>query len=239
MSMSINERNEFVLNNAGLIKKIASNYKYLNSDYEDLIQDATEKFLEIANKYDEKTGCKVSTFIWPYIREYLFEQNSSINSSLRKKASNIEKAKAMLEQENNRPATNKEIANFLGYSAKKMDAYTNQIMQHKNLSLDYSYNDNDDDSFSLLDTSLYAEESDKDLLRKENIKLIQNAWAKLSSEEQEILSYRTGYKTNLEKPLSLRQVAERMNSNRTTIGYKEKTAVIHLKQLLMEEGFCA
>lgn len=241
MAMSIKEKNELVLANLGLIKKITAKYSgnKNSNNTEDSFQNGIVKFLEIIDRYDSNQA-KLSTFIWSHIQNYIIKQNSNIPDSLRQKYNKIMRTREFLESDSGCSIKDSELATYLGISEKKIHKCISQINEYTTISL-YSVSNSDDSEFDLLNMELDnpVKTPEENLMKKEEIKILRQTWNKLSEEERTILSYRTTYGTDLEEPLSLRQVADIMGSNRTTIGEKEKRAIAHLKRILQNQGLCA
>lgn len=241
MAMSIKEKNELVLANLGLIKTITTKYTR-NKDFdnkEDSFQNGIVKFLEIIDRYDSNQA-KLSTFIWSHIQNYITEQNSNIPASLRKNYRKIMRTREFLENDSGCSINDSELAAYLGTTEKKINKCISQVNEYTTISLNPVSN-SDDSELDLLNMEFDnpAKTPEENFMKKEEAKLLRQAWNKLSEEERTILSYRTTYGTDLKEPLSLRQVADIMGSNRTTIGEKEKRATAHLKRILQNQGMCA
>lgn len=241
MAMSINERNEFILSNLGLINTITTKYagQKDSEKWEDSFQNGVVKFLEIIDRYDEGKA-KLSTFIWPHIQNCITEQNTDISATLRKNYRKIMKAREILENNSGCSINNSEVAAYLGTSEKKINDCISQVNSYTTVSLNPVSN-SEDSELDLLNMEFDnpAKTPEENFMKKEETKLLRQAWKELTEEERTILSYRTTYGTTLEKPLSLRQIADLMGSNRTTIGEKEKRATAHLKKILQNQGMCA
>lgn len=241
MAMSIKERNELVLANLGLIKKITTKYVGCSDSckWEDSFQDGIEKFLEIADRYDSDKA-KLSTFIWPHIQNCITEKNSELPDFLRRNLIKINKTRKFLEMNSGCSVSDSEVAEYLGISEKKISKYEAQKNSCTTISLN-PVSKQDDSELNLLNMEFDnpAKTPEENFMRKEEARILKAAWAELTDEEREILSYRTTYNTDLEKPLSLREVADLMGSNRTTIGEKEKKATAHLKAILLNQGLSA
>jgi len=238
--LSIEERNELVLKNIGLIKKIAGQCNLHNADYEDLIQDGFEKFLTILEKYDSSKAA-LSTFAWPHITQHIYKNNINMPERLFKLSCRFQKVVEELTAVLNREPTNEEIAHYLGYADVKYDKYRNKINSYNSVSLDKEYDNDDDEASNLyeVDLGLSGATPEEIFFRKEEEALIREAWNELDESEREILSYRTTYNTKQKKPLSLRQIGELTGNCRTTISSKEKQATEHLRRLLEKRGLCA
>ncbi len=236
--MTINEKNELLLANLGLIKTIVTKYAHAGNDsekWEDSFQDAVVEFLEKIDRYDASKGT-LSTFIWPHLQNCIIEKNSRTPAHLRKVTKKIRDYREYLESESNGSVEESSVAEALGLSLEKMNDY---LREEKSCNPESLYYETGNVKLSCQEIEFPEGSPEENLIRKEEVKILQGAWNKLNEEEKTILSLRTTYGTNLEEPKTLRQVAEIMGSNRTTINQKEKKASAHLRRVLQNQGMCA
>lgn len=241
--MTNKERNDLVLQNYGLIVSTAKKIRLCDVELSDLINDGVVKFLEKAEYYNPTYGTKISTFIVPYLKQEMYGNNISIPERLFKISCKINKIIEELALEGELNPSDEDIAYYLGTNVSNVKKYLQKLEQFNALSLDTPFeSDSYSDDYTLYDTDLSDASDclpDEECLKKAEKEIIKKAFRKLSKEEQEIISFRTTYGTNLSFPLSLREIAIKKNSNRTTIGQREKAAFNHLKKILESEGIYA
>lgn len=143
------EKKELIEKNIRLVKYIASKKMGRNVDISDLIQEGCIEFIKSIEKYDEKRGCKLSTFLFPRINKAINHAISNQSRTIRiplRIQDNIVKAlniKSQLSIELNREPTIEEIAQAMKKSVKKVRDLFKYHRENSILSLDSYTNDGD------------------------------------------------------------------------------------------------
>jgi len=237
--MTIKERNELLLKNFNLLACIARSCNIKNADIDDLEMDACEKALQILDKYDSSKGA-LSTFLWPYIKQYLYAKNVNLPERLLKLSGKLNSVCEYLQSEICEKPSADKIAEYMGMSEEKVKKYLSQIAQYNTESLDKPVG-SAEENCTLADFTpdLCTLNPETEMMRKEEIKIVQQCWNKLSKEDQKLLSMRTSYNGTSNTPMSLREMEKELGISRSTIALKQKKAENKLKENLIKMGMCA
>lgn len=238
----ISARNELLMQNVGLIKAIAKEVHLENVDYEDLVVDGYECFLNIIKDFDPEKCSYLSVFLWQRIKNYMYEKNLTKPVHLVKFATNVSKAKDTLCKNLERVPTSKEVADYLVVTEKLLNKRLRNLDEFSCVSLDAPIGRDEESEFSLMDTDLCSTEfsnnynADYDVIREDTIKSIRKAWNRLPAEDRLLL--KTRYPIDGEK-ISLRDAEKILNVSRETLRNREKDVKENFKNILEEYGICA
>jgi len=231
--------NKLLLENMGLIYKIAAEINVPGANKEDLVMAGCIKFLEIIDDYDEEKCPYISVYVWHPVKDAMYQSCTTLNKDLFQFSTNSAKAKDYLSCKNGRTPSNKEIAEFMDIKESTYEKRMNKIYSHNTISLDQPCGTSDDsEENSLLDMNLGVENPyiAESILIEEDKKYIKLAWAELSKEDQDILNVRYLINGN---GMSLREAAEYLGINRESIRTRALEAKAHFQENLEKYGICA
>lgn len=209
--------------NIKLIKTCANKYKDFcgNSiDAEDLMASGAIGLIEAAKKFDCNADVEFSTYAFPWIRKYIFEELNANASTIRipskvtsiirkiKKITseydylNIEKLKAM-------------IVDKLSMTIEDVDYYLSMQNMYYNLtSIDTNVKDSDE-TLKIVDTiedenSLNPVEK---LDNEERTTIIHEALSKLTKDEKEVICRRFGFLEYADSPQTYEQISKALGKS--------------------------
>ena len=125
-SGDIEARDKIVKSNLRLVRKIAKEYSYGNSDYSDIIQEGTIGLIKAAENFDINRGLKFSTYATHYIRGYIMiflKKNGHpvhVPANVIGKISEINQVKSEFMENFKRYPSSKELAEAAGLSEKRL-----------------------------------------------------------------------------------------------------------------------
>lgn len=232
-----NARNQLLLDNMGLIYKIAAQIKNPNASREDLVSDGCIRFLEIIDEYNPDTAA-LSTYIWRPIMQYMNKNIAGFKAGLGQFIGSYKEAVSELFDKFGRQPVLEEIADFMGISLKVLKARLSDIEVRSSISLDAPLESDNAEAVSLKDSALCATSYDasSSLIEQDERNCINIAWSRLSEEDRNILSFRTNTSG---KKMSLRDAAKVTGLCTETIRQRELQAKKHFQNYLEEYGVMA
>lgn len=228
---------ELVESNLSFVVKVASDYRGMGLQFEDLLNEGNLGLIEAANRYDHRRGTKFITYAIWWIRKAILRALAEHGSLVRvpsyqmKKVREMRQAERALARKLGRKAGRDEISTQVGASVAKLDA----LMQLpcKEMSIDEKVGEDSDSSVSdfLVDGSRASVESD--LIRQENQQLIRWALTSLSDQEKRILMNRFGLSGG--RTLTLKEIGEQMKLSRERVRQIEVQAKRKIRRLFSAE----
>jgi RNA polymerase primary sigma factor len=229
--------NGLVESNLSFVVKIASQYRGMGLQFEDLLNEGNLGLIEAANRYDHKRGTKFITYAIWWIRKAILRALAEYSSTVRvpsyqmKKVREARHAERTLSRKLGRRAAREEVSHQLGASVAKLDA----LMQLpcKEMSIDEKVGKDSESSVSdfLVDDKQVSVESD--LIREENQQLIRWALTSLSEQEQQILMNRFGLTGG--KVLTLKEIGDQLSLSRERVRQIEGQAKRKIRRLFNAE----
>ena len=229
--------NELVESNLSFVVKIASEYRGMGVQFEDLLNEGNLGLIEAANRYDHRRGTKFITYAIWWIRKSILRALAEHGSLVRVPTYQMKKVREARAAERNltrtlgRRAAREEVSSQIGASVAKLDA----LMQLpcKEMSIDEKVGEDNDSSVSdfLVDGEKKSVESD--LIRQENQQLIRWALTSLNEQEQMILMNRFGLAGG--RVLTLKEIGEQMRLSRERVRQIEVQAKRKIRRLFASE----
>jgi len=236
--VDLEKRNKIIVENLGLIKKCVREIKKSNMDYEDLVQEAVAMLLESFDRFDPAKG-SLSTFIWTNIKLNLLNNTQDMPVNLYKLSQKINKAENYISQKNC-CESDRQVAEILGMSLKRLNCYKREIASFNYLYLDNSSSDdNDSETFesTLQDTKELTPEQNSVYL--DESRRLSKAFDQLSPVQKEILSLHYNLNNSEDGGLSLREIGRMMDFNHQTVSTQEKKALEKLRKLMESKEIAA
>ena len=229
--------NGLVESNLSFVVKVASAYRGMGLQFEDLLNEGNLGLIEAANRYDHRRGTKFITYAIWWIRKAILRALAEHSSTVRvpsyqmKKVREMRQAERALTRTLGRKAAREEVGRQVGASVDKLDA----LMQLpcKEMSIDEKIGEGSDSSVSdfLVDGNQVSVESG--LIREENQQLIRWALTSLNRQEQLILMNRFGLAGG--KVLTLKEIGEQMSLSRERVRQIEVQAKRKIRRLFNAE----
>ncbi len=219
--------------NLRFVISVAKQYQNQGLPLQDLINEGNLGLIRAAEKFDETRGFKfISYAVWwirQSILQSLAEQARIVRLPLNKigTLNKINKAYSTLEQQNERPPSPDELAEFLEFSVDDVKKALSYSARHT--SMDAPLGDGDDSSATLIDfianTDYPSPESEllKQSLRNE----IARSLSTLSYRERSILNMFYGLDGTM--PLSLDEIGMKFDLTRERVRQIKEKAIRRLK----------
>lgn len=244
--MDIEERNEKVMQNMGLVYDIAKKYVNRGLDFEDLIQEGSIGLIKAVEKFDPGRGTKFSTHAVWWIRQEIVRALAMQSRTVRmpdymhNKISKMRYFISELCQELGREPTIEEIADEMGISDE--DVMEIFYYDKKPISFESPMGVEDDDKLKLSDIIADPNEDVDPLkraLKKELEELINDALSSLSADEEEVMRLRYGFdhlpelevkgESRLKQGYTLNEVADVLGVSKQFVILVEESALNALK----------
>ncbi len=236
LAKRIKEGDEIALNklvNANLrfVVSVSKQYQNQGLSLPDLINEGNVGLIKAARRFDETRGFKfISYAVWwirQSILQALAEQSRIVRLPLNQVGSinKIKKTISQLEQELNRPPTEKEIADYLDTSEQKIKAALR--ISNRSLSIDAPVSSDDDASMVDFIENKDTEASDEILLRESLAQEIQRSLETLSEKERQVVMLFYGIGMN--HGLTLDEIADKYNLTRERVRQIKEKALRRLK----------
>ena len=150
-------REELILKYASFVKYVAGRMAInlpSNVEYDDLVSYGIFGLIDAIDKFDPERAIKFKTYAKTRIRGAILDELRLLDwtpRSTRQKAKKLERAYAALETQLGREATDDEVAEYLGISAKELHKMFDEAKQSLMISLDEGDPDGDGGPVSRMD----------------------------------------------------------------------------------------
>ena len=231
-SGDLSAKEEIVLNNLGLVKKIANNYRFTNLDIEDLIEEGNVGLMYAVEKFDHTRNIAFSTYASYWIKQCILRYIETSSRTIRipihifTLLNKVLSCKYTLMKELRREPTDREIASKLNISEDKVRELL--VLANKEVSMSMPIGTSEDELGDYIeDENANVFKQAMKNLKKEEIRKIFKL-ANLSEKEEDILLLRFGFLDD--KPRTLVNVASTFNLTRQRINQIEARALAKLKR---------
>lgn len=217
--------------NLRLVVSIAKKYIGQGVLFMDLVQEGSLGLIRAAEKYDYSREFKFSTYATWWIKQTIIRAISNSSRSIRipvhmaDKIRKYKKTVCDLHKELNREATEKEIAEKMGLTVKKVQGIKKSIIKEP-ISLDTPVTDDLNVEDYIPDDSYNSpeEQTHKSVLHESMEELLSN----LDERERKIITYRFGI--NGEQTKTLEQLGQLMGFSKERIRQLEDGAIRKLRE---------
>lgn len=190
------KREKLILRYAPLVKYVAGRMAVgmpPNVDRDDLTSYGMFGLMDAIEKFDVDTGYRFQTYGVQRIRGAIVDELRSMDwvpRSVRRKANEIEKAIARLQNRLGRPPEDPELAEELGLDLETLADHLAQISMTSVGALDAALTSSDGGRIKLVDTVADAEavQPDEHVDRMAMRELLRNAMDRLTEREQQVLA---------------------------------------------------
>ncbi|MDE7476913.1 MAG: FliA/WhiG family RNA polymerase sigma factor [Lachnospiraceae bacterium] len=185
-------REKLILEYAPLVKVVAgrlSMYLGYNVEYEDLVSYGVFGLIDAIDKFDPGKEVKFETYASLRIRGAILDQIRKMDwipRTVRQRQKQIDTAMKELEQRNGRPATDAEIAKYMGISEDEFLDWQNQVKADNIISLnEYVEQGNDISSDKSVSSGFDTPES---VIEKSELKeILEEALELLTDKEKKVI----------------------------------------------------
>jgi len=218
--------------NLRFVVSVAKQYQNQGLTLGDLINEGNLGLIKAAQRFDETRGFKfISYAVWwirQSILQALADQSRLVRLPLNKvgSLSKIGAAAAALEQQYEREATTREIAEKLELPQEEVETTLSTSSRH--VSIDAPINEDEDASLLTLLPNDQEPNPDKGLLHESLQREISRVMGILSEKEREILKLHFGLDNNM--PHSYEDISEKVNLTRERVRQIKEKALRKLRK---------
>ncbi len=221
--------------NLRFVVSVAKQYQNQGLSLSDLINEGNLGLIKAAAKFDETKGFKfISYAVWwirQSIMQCLVEQSRIVRLPLNKVGSfkKINSAFARFEQEFEREPSSQELADILDITSLEVSSLMASASKH--VSMDASINGDEEDSITLLDTTLGSTVAEADdILHRESLKKeIGDALGILGERECKIVSMYYGLETG--RSMTLEEIGTKLKLTRERVRQIKERALRRLRKI--------
>lgn len=221
---------KLVKGNLRFVVSVAKQYQFKGLELGDLINEGNMGLIRAAQEFDETRGFKFISFAVWWIRQgilfALSEQSRVVRlpQNIVSKSNKVISACVHLEQLNEYPPTNEEIAESLSISTDEVAKLFKEMPRH--LSLDKPIRQDDESTFGELLAG--TEETDETLLQESRAKDIERILRELKPRHADIV--KSLYGIGIENPLSMDEVSRKYDLTKNRIRQIKEIALKKLRK---------
>jgi RNA polymerase primary sigma factor len=225
-------KDRLITANLGLVVSTAKKYAYGGQKFDDFVQEGRIGLLKAVEKFDYRKGNRFSTYAMWWIRQtitrsFAHERTIRLPANAIARVNRMNRVSSELTQELGRKPSNKEIAETLGWTAKKLNFVMKAVAQEP-VRLKVPKSDEDDSPFlyntrdeNAVDPAARAVQT---LLRED----ITEAVSRLPSRERVVIRMRFGLDDGYSH--TLEEVGRRIKVSREGVRQLEKNALRRLRR---------
>jgi len=226
-------RESFILGYAPLVKCVAGRVAAKtppNIEFDDLVSYGILGLIDAIEKYDPSRGIEFKAYAVIRIKGSILDELRHMDwvpRSVRKKSGEIERAYMELEHRLSRPATNDELADYLGVDESELSQLFLEASRVSLISMDESWIIEGDDETVVTDTPRCSasETPDAILERGEAKKLLIAAIERLPQREREVIAPYYYY-----EKLTLKEIGEVLGVSESRISQMHTKSLLRLKR---------
>lgn len=236
-SGDIEARNKLVESHLLFAVKYISVYANCGLEQIDLIQEANMGLIEAANRFNPDKGCRFSSYaVWwikSYITRAIFNKSRGIRISAYQQEfkTKYNKAIEVLSMQLKRKPTTLELAHYLQVKPEKINFIEQIYKRDDALCLDEFENDRT----NVLDCCAEKPDMLSNIYQKEVEEAVAHAFTCLTDRELEVLKLRYGF--NGEKPMSQREIGERLGICKQRVNQLNTRALLKLQKSHLLDDF--
>ncbi len=226
-------RQELTLRYLYIVKSIAYQMREMYSSFmqpEDIINEGVIEIMKGIDRYDPDKDNKFDTFISRRIRGMvidLMRKNDWMPRNYHKDRKSIEDAITQLTGTLGRAPTDEEAAAYVGMEVKKLQKIRTMSTMVNVLSLDMTYDDNDDPLLQV-PTDDVSVQPEKSFMQGETLRMLAKAIGDLAEKERMIISLY--YVDNL----NMSQIADVMEISQPRVSQLHSQAIRKLKKAMVD-----
>jgi RNA polymerase sigma factor for flagellar operon FliA len=228
-------REAFVIQYRPLVKHVAGKVAIgmpHSVEFDDLVEFGTMGLLDAIDKYDPERKVKFKTYAMVRIRGSIFDELRAIDwvpRSIRGLARELEGARANLEAQLGRTATDAEVARKMGISEAEYNKLIMKVSGTSIMSLDdVWYTGDENDKVSIGDTveSPTSLNPDDEVMRKEIRSVINESIKELPDKERKVLVL------YYYEDMTLKEIGKILEVTESRVSQLHTRAILHLRSKL-------
>ncbi|MBN2891344.1 MAG: sigma-70 family RNA polymerase sigma factor [Bacteroidales bacterium] len=216
--------------NLRFVVSVAKQYQNQGLTLSDLINEGNLGLMRAAEKFDETRGFKfISYAVWwirQSILQALAEQSRIVRLPLNQVGSinKMNKQMALFEQQNNRPPTDKELADILEISEDKLQIARRNASRHR--SIDAPVRDGEDATLSDLIENEGSPRADAELMHESLSVEIERSLSTLTKREADVIRYFFGINA---PEMTLEEIGSHLGLTRERVRQIREKAIRRLR----------
>lgn len=230
-------KEKLICSNIGLIEMIARKTNVPGVFLEDKFFKGLECFIEKIEKFDPERCPFLSSYIWRYVQQAIFDEFLQMPVKLFKFSTSMIKARESFANENDRSPKNSELADFLGVKEKYLCKKQREIANYNILSLDVPVGDVPEcpTLADLIEDEVHPG-PEAAWFNKELKWSVKAALSELSEEERQILTLCCDENNQFGKKCTYREAGSLLGLSHQTVANKLNAAKKHLSRILVDYG---
>jgi RNA polymerase sigma factor for flagellar operon FliA len=226
-------RDELILQYIYLTRYVVGRIKVAlppSFSYEDISSYGVEGLIDAVEKYNSRMGARFETYALVRIRGNIIDKVRSqdfLPRSVRKKIRDVKEAQDDLKLQLGRPATNSEIANYLGIEKEKLEQL---LADDTTITSIYDRKGSTEGDIEIIDTieDAHTLAPHEELEEKDVKKELEEALKRLPERERTIMVLY--YHENM----TLKEIGDAINISESRVSQLHAQAIMKLKNLLSE-----
>ena len=220
-------REQMITANLRLVVKIARDYEGLGLPLLDLINEGNIGLMKGVQRFNPNKGAKLSTYASLWIKQAIRRALSNHSKTIRlpvhvvDRLAHIKKAEVKLRESLDREPTDEEVADEMGFDARRIRQY--RAASRSPVSLDSPISTEDTTSISEHVADANAAAPFDDIVRNTDSELMREVLATLDARESRILAMRFGLDNG--RPKTLEAVGARLGVTRERIRQIQEQAL--------------
>ncbi|MEE8885097.1 MAG: FliA/WhiG family RNA polymerase sigma factor [Eubacteriales bacterium] len=227
-------RQEITLRYVYIVKAVAWQMRDLYSGFaqpEDIVDEGVLKIMKGIDRYDPDRDCRFEAFVSRRIRGMVIDlvrKNDWMPRNYHRDRKSIEKAVETLTRKKGSAPSDDELVKYLSIDEKKLHKIRRMSRMGNVLSLDMTYNDNDE-TILQVPSDKVSEQPEQSLLKNEQKKVLAEAIEKLQDKEKTVISL------YYVEELNMNEIADVMGVSQPRVSQLHAQAIKKLRKYLNED----
>ncbi len=237
-------RDAIIYSTLGLIRTEVQRLHISNVEFEDLLQDGFLIMLEKISDFDPSRGTRFSTFIWPWVWQYVSKWNLPVKNRYLTLSKKIFSAKNILREQKGYEPSESEIAAYLGMDEAKLKSKMEILARAVPVSLDKPLSlsdktDSDKVCFGDMIAENRYDNPEEKAISDEVSRVYKKALSVLNEKEYAIYTTCHGFSLEDDAHVSYHEAGLRLDMSHEGVRQNDKKAKLKVRACLVEEGILA